>query len=67
VFYGSEIDTLNTAIKTKKSDRIARLGEVQAALPEKQQNPLDTFLKAVAVAVDKLCQELGLGRKYGGL
>ena len=65
-FYKGEIATLDTKLSEKKRERLTVLREKESELPAAQQGPLDKFLGAYADAVEKLCAEQGLGRKYGG-
>ncbi|CAD7957798.1 unnamed protein product [Amoebophrya sp. A120] len=65
IYYKEQTTILNDALSTKKADRTSRLDEEKAALPQRQQDPLEKFLQAYADAVDKLSQELGLGPVYG--
>ena len=64
-YYKGEIDILNEELKKKKMERKGRRDNYADKLPSLQQEPLDLFLKSYADAVEKLCSEQGLGRKYG--
>lgn len=66
-FYKGEIATLDEKLSEKKRERFVTLKEQEERLPEMQQEPLNRFLGAYAKAVEKLCAEQGLGRKYGGM